>query len=354
MSIESYGGDPDIVATREEISRVAFEIKLCAETLAAWDPMQTLWLDPVQQIQFRVLSVSIHQKLEKLYSHCHIAAESYFTTEAQIQRRFSLTLIPELANIASGIGSALGWKLDTKVQAIKSLETTAHKPETITSMLDRLWRLSSKPEPTIGIDLFEQTAGKKLAVVFIPGTQTLGLGGGENPLDMQSNILAMGGANRAASEKAVLLAIKQAGIKSGDELILVGHSQGGMVAGNLAAFPTGFIAAGLVTFGAPIAQLSKLRTPVLAIEHVNDPVPNLSGKANPMKNNWVSVQRVSHKVESDAVLFSHSLKSYRQTTTEVDGSNETGIKNIRSKIIQKLKGTKPLKSLEFVISRESQ
>jgi pimeloyl-ACP methyl ester carboxylesterase len=201
--------------------------------------------------------------------------------------------------------------------------------------------------------LFKQPSGKKLAVVSVPGTQTLGLGGGTNPLDMQSNILAMSGANQAASEKAVLLAIKQAGIEQGDELILVGHSQGGMVAANLAAFPTGFIAAGLVTFGAPIAQLSKLRTPVLAIEHVNDPVPNISGKANPLKSNWVSVQRVSNKVEADAVLFSHSLKSYRNTTAEVDLSNDAGIKNIRSKIIQKLEAAKPVKSLEFVISRES-
>ncbi len=353
MSIESYGGNPDIVATREEIQRVAFEIKLCSETLSSWDPTQTLWSDPIQQIQFRVLSVSIQQKLEKLYSHCIIAAESYFTTEAQIQRRFSLTFIPELANLAVGIGSALGWNLDSSVQATRSLETAAQKPKSITSMLDRLWRLSSKPEPTIGIDLFKQPSGKKLAVVSVPGTQTLGLGGGTNPLDMQSNILAMSGANHAASEKAVLLAIKQAGIEQGDELILVGHSQGGMVAANLAAFPTGFIAAGLVTFGAPIAQLSKLRTPVLAIEHVNDPVPNISGKANPLKSNWVSVQRVSNKVESDAVLFSHSLKSYRNTTAEVDLSNDAGIKNIRSKIIQKLEAAKPVKSLEFVISRES-
>jgi hypothetical protein len=87
VSIESYGGNPDIVATREEIQRVALEIKLCSETLNAWDPLESLWSDPLHQIQYRVLSVSVLQKLERLYSHCMIAAENYFTTEAQIHRQ---------------------------------------------------------------------------------------------------------------------------------------------------------------------------------------------------------------------------------------------------------------------------
>jgi hypothetical protein len=52
VSIESYGGNPDIVATREEIQRVALEIKLCAETLNGWNPLESLWSDPLHQIQF--------------------------------------------------------------------------------------------------------------------------------------------------------------------------------------------------------------------------------------------------------------------------------------------------------------
>jgi hypothetical protein len=126
-----------------------------------------------------------------------------------------------------------------------------------------------------------------------------------------------------------------------------------MVAGNLAAFPTGFVAAGLVAFGAPLAHIKNLKAPVMAIEHVNDPVPNLSGKANPMKKNWVTVQRISEKPESNALMFSHSLKSYRNTTAAIDTSGDVGIKNIKAEIFQKLDSVKPGKSLEFVISRES-
>jgi hypothetical protein len=91
----------------------------------------------------------------------------------------------------------------------------------------------------------------------------------------------------------------------------------------------------------------------MAIEHVNDPVPNLSGKANPMKRNWVSVQRISEKQESDALMFSHSLKSYRNTTSAIDVSSDVGIKNVKQDIFQKLAVAKPAKSFEFVISREA-
>jgi hypothetical protein len=353
VSLDSYGGNPDIVATREEIERVAFELKLCAEVLTAWPALELLLVDPIHQLQFRVASIGIHQKLERLHNHCIIASESYFTTEAQIHRRFEMAFVPELAAIMANLVSATSWNLDRNVQATLVQESRSTKPESITKMLDRLWHLSGKQVPTVGIDLFDNPSGTKTAVVYIPGTQSLGFGGGSNPLDMASNIQAMSAGGSAASERAVLSAIRQAGIESSDEVILVGHSQGGMVAGNIAANPSGYIAAGLITFGAPLAQLRKLKAPVMAIEHSNDPVPNLSGKANPLSKNWVSVQRVSSKAEANAVLFSHSLKSYKNTAVSIDSSSDTGIKNIRSEILQKLEGVKPSKSLEFRISRES-
>lgn len=351
MSIESYGGNPDIVATREEIERAAFQIKLCAEELGAWPPLEILLTDPLHQIQFRLASIGIHQKLERLYGNCLLAAESYFTTEAQIHRRFEFAFIPELANLALTITHAVGWKLDSGVKAELVLDSPARKPFTVTDVLNRLWVISSRDQPTVAIDSYLNPDGSKLAIVYIPGTQTLG--DGENPLDMASNIQAMAGSGNAASEKAVLLAIEQAGINPADKIIFVGHSQGGMVAGNLANDSGGFLAAGLITFGAPIAHLRNRKVPTMAIEHVNDPVPNISGKANPNKSNWVTVQRISEKPESSALLFSHSLKSYKNTTLEIDASSDAGIKNVKSKLFQKITSAKPERSLEFVISRES-
>jgi hypothetical protein len=297
LAIDSYGGEIEIVASREEIQRVGYCIKQASEALLAVGTIEQvlsqLFDDPVRLIQFRVQALAINQKLERLYSHCLLAAEGYFSAEAQIHRRFELSFVPQLAGIVAAVGVGLGWKLDSQVSATKVLEASGHPPRSITSALDRLWNLSAKARPTIGIDIFGSAGQSRTVVVYIPGTQSFSFGDLANPLDMQSNILAMSGAKVAASEKAVLLAMSQAGVMEKDQVIFVGHSQGGMVAANLAQYPSGYLAAGLITFGAPIAQLKLKSLPVMAIEHVNDPVPNLSGKANPHASNWVSVQSSS-------------------------------------------------------------
>ena len=351
MSIDSYGGNPDIVATREEIQRVAFEIKLAAEQLAAFSSIESLLLNPLRQLQYRAATVNVLAKLERLHSNCLVASEQYFSTEAQIHRRFEIHFVPALAGIATNIATTFGWKLDHTVSATKTGTVATRSPNAITQLLDRLSQVSSKKQPTVGIDFF-QTADQRTAIVYIPGTQTLGLGDGSNPLDLQSNILAMQGNGLAASERAVLEAMNQAGIAETDEVIFVGHSQGGMVAGNLAQHPAGYITAGLVTIGAPIAQLKLSKVPVMAIEHVNDPIPNASGKVNPLTKNWVTIQRTSQALESDAPMHSHSLKSYRNTTQEVDASKSKGILNIKQQLLSQVQGAPVGKAMDFVIARE--
>jgi pimeloyl-ACP methyl ester carboxylesterase len=241
--------------------------------------------------------------------------------------------------------------MDHSVSATKTSTAATTSPNSITQLLDRLTQVSSKRQPTVGIDFF-QTADQRTAIVYIPGTQTLGLGGGSNPLDLQSNILAMQSHGVAASERAVLEAMNQAGIVATDEVIFVGHSQGGMVAGNLAQHPAGYITAGLVTIGAPIAQLKLTKVPVMAIEHVNDPIPNASGRANPLTKNWVTIQRTSLASESDAPMHSHSLQSYKNTTQEVDASKSKGIVNIKQQLLSQVQGAPIGKAMDFVISRE--
>jgi hypothetical protein len=351
VSIDSYGGNPDIVATREEIQRVAFEIKLAAEQLAAFSSIESLLLNPLRQLQYRAATVNVLAKLERLHSNCLVASEQYFSTEAQIHRRFEIHFVPALAGIATNIATTFGWKLDHSVSATKTGTVATRSPNSITQLLDRLSQVSSKKQPTVGIDFF-QTADQRTAIVYIPGTQTLGLGDGSNPLDLQSNILAMQGNGLAASERAVLEAMNQAGIAETDEVIFVGHSQGGMVAGNLAQHPADYITAGLVTIGAPIAQLKLSKVPVMAIEHVNDPIPNASGKVNPPTKNWVTIQRTSQAFESDAPMHSHSLKSYKNTTQEVDASKNKGILNIKQQLMSQVQGAPVGKAMDFVIARE--
>jgi predicted alpha/beta hydrolase family esterase len=351
VTIDSYGGNPDIVATREEIQRVAIEIKLAAEQLAAVSSIESLLSDPLRQLQYRAATVNVLAKLERLHSNCLVASEQYFSTEAQIHRRFEIHFVPALAGIATNIATTFGWKFDHTVSATKTSTIATRSPNSITQLLDRLSEVSSKNQPTVGIDFF-QTADQRTAIVYIPGTQTLGLGDGSNPLDLESNILAMQGNGLAASERAVLEAMNQAGISETDEVIFVGHSQGGMVAGNLAQHPAGYITAGLVTIGAPIAQLKLSKVPVMAIEHVNDPIPNASGKVNPLTKNWVTIQRTSQALESDAPMHSHSLKSYKNTTQEVDASKNKGTLNIKQQLLSQVQGAPVGKAMDFVISRE--
>jgi predicted alpha/beta hydrolase family esterase len=352
VTIDSYGGNPDIVATREEIHRVAFEIKLAAEELSAFGPLESLLSDPLHQLQYRVATVSVLAKLERLYGDCLLASEQYFSTEAQIHRRFEIHFIPQLAAVTTNLVAGLGWQLDHKVSATKTLTTATQPPDSISKLMDRLRQVSSKSEPTVGIDFFQTTADQRTAIVYIPGTQTLGLGDGSNPLDLQSNILAMQGNAVAASERSVLEAMSQAGIEPNDQVIFVGHSQGGMVAGNLAMYPAGYIAAGLLTIGAPIAQLKLTKLPVMAIEHVNDPIPNVSGRVNPIAKNWVTIQRSSSAFESAAPLHSHSLKSYQNTTEKVDASKSKGVSSIRQQLLSQLLGARVGKAMDFVIARE--
>jgi hypothetical protein len=352
VTIDSYGGNPDIVATREEIHRVAFEIKLAAEQLAAFSSIESLLSDPLRQLQYRAGTLSALSKLERLHSNCLVASEQYFSTEAQIHRRFELHFVPALAAVASNVSTTLGWNLDQRVSATKTTTAATTSPSSITQLLDRLAQLSSKRQPTVGIDFFQTAEDHRTAIVYIPGTQTLGLGDGSNPLDLQSNILAMQGNGLAASERAVLEAMNQAGITPTDEVVFVGHSQGGMVAGNLAQHPAGYITAGLVTIGAPIAQLKLSKVPVMAIEHVNDPIPNASGRVNPITKNWVTIQRTSLASESHAPMHSHSLRSYKNTTQEVDRSKVKGIMNIKQQLLSQVQGAPVGKAMDFVISRE--
>ena len=352
MSIDSYGGNPDIVATREEIHRVALQIKLAAEQLVAFGSIESLLSDPIHQLQYRVGTVSVLTKLERLHSNCLLASEQYFSTEAQIHRRFEIHLVPALSAFTTNMGASLGWKLDHIVAATNTSTAETNSPNSITQLLDRLAHLSSKNQPTVGIDFFQTAMDQRTAIVYIPGTQTLGLGDGSNPLDLQSNILAMQGNGLAASERAVLEAMNQAGIAETDEVIFVGHSQGGMVAGNLVMHPVGYVAAGLVTIGAPIAQLKLTKVAVMAIEHVNDSIPNASGRVNPLTKNWVTIQRTSLASESDAPLHSHSLQSYRNTTEKVDSSKDKGIVNIKLQLLNQVQGAPIGKAMDFVISRE--
>jgi hypothetical protein len=88
----------------------------------------------------------------------------------------------------------------------------------------------------------------------------------------------------------------------------------------------------VLTVGAPIGAF---RVPdgvqVLAVEHTDDVVPRLDGRANPDRSGWVTVRRTVHApgVAADAVA-AHDLDGYRRTMALADRSTDPSIRAYRS------------------------
>jgi pimeloyl-ACP methyl ester carboxylesterase len=178
-------------------------------------------------------------------------------------------------------------------------------------------------------------------VVYVPGTQSAALAG-RMPLDMRSNLKAMATPGLAASERAVLGALGQLGAGRSDSVLLVGHSQGALIASNIAATPQLFRVSGLISIGGPIAHHNfdvsnsanslnpdHRAAPTIAIEHLNDPVPALSGRANPLTENLVTVQR---EIPAQNLVEAHAMAGYRQTAALADIDADPGLTRLRGLI----------------------
>ena len=95
--MEIYGGDPKIVATRDEIERCRLWLEQSRDYLRrAKTELEFVNLIPGLEIpdlisftQLQFLLPPIESQLEKLIAACQLAAESYFSTEARLAREIS-------------------------------------------------------------------------------------------------------------------------------------------------------------------------------------------------------------------------------------------------------------------------
>ena len=178
----------------------------------------------------------------------------------------------------------------------------------------------------------------RASIVYVPGTQTWGLGHGTNPMDVTSNIEMMAGL-RSASQEAVVGALRAAGVGRDEPLLLVGYSQGGLISMGLVgdpAFTTEFSPAAVVTAGAPVAGASPPDdVAVLSLEHAEDLVTVLDGAPNPNEAGWTTVRRdVLDPVAGDRQVQSsfeerplapHDAQAYVRTAAIVDAADDDSL-----------------------------
>lgn len=332
--LEVYGADAKVVATRAEIERVRRELDEVSRWLEGQVQFDDFLSDPLARVGLAMEVPLFRERISSVQLALVQAAESYFSTEAratlQFEQHFALD-VPAIAALAVGLGSASlaaespGPLAEKPVFATQVGEPRfSLPPNSVVSMARRLQETANFDKPTIRIERF----GKNV-LVFVPGTRTWSLGSGKDPLDVTSNLRAMAGPNSAAgSQRALSQALRAANVGRGDRVVFVGHSQGGMIAANLVSKPQPYRVAGLVTFGAPLAQLEgRLKVPVLAIEHKGDVVPKLPLKVNPIAENWATVATDAPNDES--LGSKHELSGYRQTALKVDQSTNSGLKRIR-------------------------
>ncbi len=332
-AIESYGGDPRIIATRAEIERVQTALAAAGNILLDQLDLTDFLNTPLKRIGLAMEMPGVSERINYLISALQNAANEYFDGEALVAKELTdlgLVSAPIFAAGLIAIGNDAGLIREGQASAREIRRFERSPPETLaqlarrTAMIDRPGRIA-----------IEQFGNNYVA--YIPGTQNWLPMAGKNPLDLTSNLHAMKGAGLAASERGLASALQKSGAGPSSKIYLVGHSQGGMVAANMALRDSRV--AGIVTFGAPISQVAgQLKIPVVAIEHSNDVVPKLGLKANPLVENITTVVREVPIVQPvDALVEAHDISNYAKTAELADdaavGNGEYGLKRVREQVL---------------------
>ncbi|MFM6966707.1 MAG: hypothetical protein ACKOWI_05040 [Rhodoluna sp.] len=321
------------MATRVEIDRVIAELT----GLETWLREQVLFMgiDPSLRMRLALELTPILTKLDSVRSACGQAADSYFGVEAEISRELREGHPPNIEKIATGfagVGATLGLLIETPVTStLVGVSNRVVPPNSIGELAKRLNLIAELGPAWIRIEKFREPATLVSAeagyispstaryIVYIPGTQAWSPQTSKNPLDLTSNLSAISKTGFAGSERAVALAMEQAGIKPDSPVLLVGHSQGGLLAANIS---TRYAGSKVLTFGAPISQLSgRLSGSVLSVEHDGDLVPGLDFRPNPLETNWVTVRQ---KLAGADPLKQHEMAGYLRTALDIDEVEASG------------------------------
>ena len=315
----SYGGDPAIIASIDEIERSRSTLELVQQRLLKEFELLDFLVDPIARAALALHAPVLLARLEKLKWAAGVASDSYLSTEARITKQLDwvtsavakhpwlLDALPKQVRAALPAvlvaGSAAATLVDGKAARVIARETLNMWPAVATGRkssgedsvaaagmaavllgavsragrsgaeVETVGALGMRAAPTsIGaiaervatthvaekptVVIERYTDGKRsVFVAYLPGMRSLEVGAGGEPFDLGASVQQLADPETAGSQAAVEEALRAAGVKPTDELVVAGYSQGGMVAGALASGAGGFNVSAIVTLGAPIAQL---------------------------------------------------------------------------------------------------
>ena len=394
MGLEIYGGNPEVVASFEEMQRIAASLSQAAERLeeAIQQPQHLLFdliPNPIPQLQLAFLLPGLIDRIRTLAFKTRLAAEGYFSTEARVLLLMHQSIDP-LSHIAGVISNPNPISQGAAEVLTKTAATFAVLGLTGTPSLGKTALVSTavKIAPIVGgykspsemLQTMEKSAftvglprdlaggaklteikqvttvesmadhAARLRVAYGSGSRIeievypLGYGRqinvyvpGTQAFSFEGNNplnirsgLTALGGSIAPSQQAVEQALAQLGAGSGDRVLFIGHSQGALVAGNIATTPQPFELKGLISFGGPISHLN-LQVPTIAISHQSDPVSVLGGGVNPMRENWVTV---SGDAKFESLVDAHRMNGYEKTAAELDESSDEGFRRVQNKLWQ--------------------
>lgn len=379
----SFGGDPRVVATRSEIERITQELAIIQSRITQeLHPLAQLH-GIIHHIQFDSVVPEVLVRLGLQRHGCFIAGESYFTADARLAHKFNglgeflqdnpwlVKRIPNQAWLALGGATLMAGFTNTnltalavragrpllpmeKLGAISNFvphakptlveKTPRNNPENPNSIAALTGRLNNE-DGRVRIERYDTVNGKT-AIVYLPGTAEWNPARSSKAFDIRSDVELASGKYDSDSLVAVRDAISKAGVGSGDKLILVGYSQGGMIAAELAE--SGLPVSGIVTVGSPIADAHLPDgIPVISLEHTNDVVPAISGKTNPISENWVTASRHLDLHAGQTVIDAHSMSGYQETAALADESGDVGMIHVKRQLLDQLEGARLLEVREF-------
>lgn len=183
-------------------------------------------------------------------------------------------------------------------------------PGSVTDLWEREWAQSAgRRNGAVRVEQVVGEDGRVRHIVYLPATTSQSTDASAETTDNTTNVETAAGFD-SAQHVVVRAAIEEAGIGPDDEVMLVGYSQGGLLAGSLLAddaFRSRVNVTTVLTVGAPITDAPPGGVDMLSVEHAQDLIPDLDGRANRDAAHWTTLTVDLDEAEQRAALARRGL-----------------------------------------------